>query len=58
MALANGKSEFKTCSLELHTKTAIHFAEKITGGKAKFNVIEEKDGVLIQCEGISLKNDQ
>ena len=51
MALAKGISRFKTCALELHTETAIHIAEIMTG--VKFNVTTEKDGtVLIQCQGI------
>eukprot|EP01088_Endostelium_zonatum_P004123 TRINITY_DN15344_c0_g1_i1.p1 TRINITY_DN15344_c0_g1~~TRINITY_DN15344_c0_g1_i1.p1 ORF type:complete len:263 (-),score=66.19 TRINITY_DN15344_c0_g1_i1:20-808(-) len=36
MALARGKSIIKCGKLTLHTKTAIHFTEKMTG--AKFNV--------------------
>ena len=52
MALAKGNSKFKTCQLELHTETAIHFAELLTG--AKFKITKEKDGVLIECQGIGL----
>merc|ERR1712129_210323 len=51
MALAKGKSRMTTCAEELHTKTAIHIAELMTG--AKFNVSNMKDGtLLIECEGI------
>merc|ERR1712129_132515 len=51
MALAKGKSRMTTCAEELHTKTAIHIAELMTG--AKFSVSNMKDGtVLIECEGI------
>lgn len=51
MALAKGKSRFRTCALELHTQTAIHIAQIMTG--VKFDVTTEKDGtVLIECEGI------
>eukprot|EP00486_Rosalina_sp_Unknown_P013337 CAMPEP_0201597018 /NCGR_PEP_ID=MMETSP0190_2-20130828/193593_1 /ASSEMBLY_ACC=CAM_ASM_000263 /TAXON_ID=37353 /ORGANISM="Rosalina sp." /LENGTH=512 /DNA_ID=CAMNT_0048057729 /DNA_START=57 /DNA_END=1595 /DNA_ORIENTATION=+ len=61
MSLANGKSRFRTCALELHTETAIHIAEIMTG--VKFDVTTEKDGtVLIECEGIGypkmIKKDQ
>ena len=52
MALAQGKSKFKSCSLQLHTETAIHFAQILTG--AKFNVKRENDGILIECQGIGL----
>ena len=53
MALSKGNSKFKTCELELHTETAIHFAELLTG--AKFKITKESDGVLIECQGIGLK---
>jgi RNA 3'-terminal phosphate cyclase (ATP) len=55
MALANGKSKIKTGPLTLHTTTAIHFCEKISG--AKFQIVEEKEGsFVIQCDGIGYKN--
>lgn len=51
MALAKGKSRMATCALELHTETAIHIAEVMTG--VKFKVSSMKDGtVLIECEGM------
>ena len=51
MALAKGKSKMATCAEELHTKTAIHIAQLLTG--AKFEVSQMKDGtVLIECDGI------
>ena len=51
MALAKGKSKLATCALELHTKTAIHIAELMTG--VKFQVSNMKDGtVMIECVGI------
>ncbi|ETO06078.1 RNA terminal phosphate cyclase domain 1 [Reticulomyxa filosa] len=64
-ALAKGKSEFKCGALELHTKTAIHFAEIMTG--CKFKVTEYKNmknengeqmdcKTHISCEGIGLLN--
>merc|ERR1712173_352767 len=51
MALAKGKSRMATCSLELHTETAIHIAELMTG--VKFKVSTMKDGtVMIECVGM------
>jgi len=58
MALANGISKIRTGPLTLHTKTAIHVAEMLSG--AKFTVEEstnEKDVFFIQCEGIHFKNE-
>lgn len=55
MALAKGKSSMRTCALELHTQTAIHFAQLMTG--VKFEITQEKDGcVLVECEGIASEN--
>ena len=55
MALAKGKSNVRSGPLTLHTKTAIHYAEVMTG--VKFNVSElEKDrAYLIECEGIGFE---
>jgi len=51
MALAKGRSRMATCALELHTETAIHVAELMTG--VKFKVSNLKDGtVMIECEGM------
>eukprot|EP01083_Nonionella_stella_P234837 826348_1 len=50
MALAKGKSRMKTCALELHAKTAIYIAEMMTG--VTFSVSQQKDGVLVECDGI------
>ncbi|KAJ3447251.1 RNA 3'-terminal phosphate cyclase [Anaeramoeba flamelloides] len=54
MALADGVSSFRTCKLSLHTKTAIHFAEQITG--AKFTIEEENKSVIVKCKGIGYEN--
>lgn len=63
MALAEGKSSFKTGPVTLHTETAIHIAEKLTN--VKFNIksfpeVEEeksnKETFIIECDGIGLKN--
>lgn len=54
MALAKGKSRVKSGPLTLHTKTAIHYTELLTG--AKFNIIQgddnRKPSVIIECDGI------
>ena len=55
MALANGDSKIRTGPLTLHTKTAIHFNEKLTG--ATFDVKEDENGsFIIECKGIGFKN--
>jgi len=56
MALAAGHSSIRCGPLTMHTKTAIHVAEKIM--KAKFRVQEnsEKNGCIIECHGIGLQN--
>ncbi|KAJ1489711.1 hypothetical protein T484DRAFT_1936571 [Baffinella frigidus] len=54
MALADGSSsssKLRTGKLSLHTQTAIHFAEAMTG--AKFTVTEEEGGAVIECRGSS-----
>ncbi|CAF0847310.1 unnamed protein product [Brachionus calyciflorus] len=55
MGLANGKSRIKCGQLTLHTKTAIHYTELLTG--AKFNIIElNKDkSFILECIGIGFK---
>merc|ERR1712039_504878 len=51
MALAKGTSRMATCTLGMHTKTAIHIAQLLTG--AKFDVKTSRDGtVIVECEGI------
>jgi RNA 3'-terminal phosphate cyclase (ATP) len=54
MALVQGKSRIRTGPLTLHTQTAIHFTELLTG--VKFNVIQSanKNNFIIECEGIGL----
>lgn len=55
MALANGVSRIRSGPLTLHTQTAIHFTQLLTG--AKFNVNKENENnYLIECHGISFKN--
>ncbi|XP_065905826.1 RNA 3'-terminal phosphate cyclase-like [Dysidea avara] len=52
MALARGRSSLRTGPLTLHTKTAIHIAELITG--VKFTVTSDADNshCLVECDGI------
>lgn len=52
MALAQGQSKVRTGALTLHTKTAIYVAEKIAN--VHFDIIEENNGNIIQCNGIGL----
>ena len=54
MALAEGQSSVLTGPLEMHTRTAIHFAEIITG--VKFEVEEiTNEKHIIKCNGIGHK---
>ncbi|KAL9652471.1 hypothetical protein ABK040_000043 [Willaertia magna] len=51
MALAKGKSKLRTGPLTLHTQTAIHFCEELTG--VKFDINEQDDGsFLLEVDGI------
>jgi len=57
MALAAGESRLLTGPLTLHTETAIHVAERLTG--AKFKVTPSpgtQNSWLITCRGIGLRN--
>ena len=57
MALAAGRSELVTGPLTLHTETAIHIAEKLTGAKFTIeNCPDNNRGWLITCEGIGFTN--
>ncbi|KAF5403571.1 RNA terminal phosphate cyclase domain 1 [Paragonimus heterotremus] len=54
MALAAGRSEFRTESLTLHTKTAIYVVESML--PVKFSIVELADGaVVVGCDGIGFK---
>eukprot|EP00116_Pleurobrachia_bachei_P004890 sb/3465152/ len=59
-ALARGTSRIRTGPLTLHTKTAIHVCEALTG--ARFSVTKEENGNLgeqsyvIECEGVGHTN--
>jgi RNA 3'-terminal phosphate cyclase (ATP) len=58
MALAGGVSRVRTGPLTLHTKTAIHIAEMLSGAIFKVEQSEsEKDVHFIECRGISFKNE-
>jgi len=52
MALARGHSRMLAGPLTLHTQTAIHFAQVMTG--CVFKVTEQQKGktFLIECDGI------
>ncbi|KAF7262086.1 hypothetical protein EG68_00586 [Paragonimus skrjabini miyazakii] len=54
MALAAGRSEFRTESLTLHTKTAIYVVESML--PVKFSIVELADGAtIVGCDGIGFK---
>lgn len=55
MALADGESRIVTGPLTLHTQTAIHFCQLISG--VNFDVVELRKDVLysISCRGIGLE---
>eukprot|EP00771_Trimastix_marina_P002632 gnl/Trimastix_PCT/3774.p1 GENE.gnl/Trimastix_PCT/3774~~gnl/Trimastix_PCT/3774.p1 ORF type:complete len:388 (+),score=83.17 gnl/Trimastix_PCT/3774:56-1165(+) len=54
MALAAGHSRVRTGPLTLHTQTAIHFAEQLSG--AQFLVNPTPDGgAVIECEGVAFR---
>lgn len=53
MALAKGKSRIRSGPLTLHTETAIHISELLSG--AKFNVAKDENkpnNWIIECDGI------
>jgi len=56
MALAKGTSRILTGPISMHTKTAIHFSELLTG--AKFGIEKQKGGRMniISCRGIGYIN--
>lgn len=49
MALAKGRSRMRTGPLTLHTRTAIHVAELMTG--VKFTVTSEASHCIVECDG-------
>ncbi|RNA21169.1 RNA 3 -terminal phosphate cyclase [Brachionus plicatilis] len=54
MALAEGKSRIKAGPLTLHTKTAIHFTELLTGTNFNISSVDSKTNI-IECNGIGFK---
>jgi len=52
MALAKGKSSVRCGPLTMHTKTAIHFSELMTGVKFDVTEIIKDKNYLIECQGI------
>ena len=59
MALARGRSRVRLGSMELHTRTAMHFAQELAAG-ATFRVIEDKKDstFLVECDGIGFSSSQ
>ncbi|CAG8464889.1 696_t:CDS:10 [Acaulospora morrowiae] len=71
MSLAEGKSQLATGPITMHTRTAIHFAEKMLGIKFQISKLESRQYVkleddapdeaydggpfIIECEGVGLK---
>lgn len=56
MALAKGHSSLRCGPLTMHTQTAIYVAEKIMMAKIKVEEVSDKEGCIIECEGIGLQN--
>ena len=56
MALAKGESRIRSGPLSLHTKTAIHFTEMLTGAKFKIDENPNDKTTIISCEGINFSN--
>ncbi|XP_073227285.1 RNA 3'-terminal phosphate cyclase-like [Porites lutea] len=56
MALAKGHSSLRCGPLTMHTQTAIHVAEKIMKAKIQVQQLSEKEGCIIECDGIGLQN--
>jgi RNA 3'-terminal phosphate cyclase (ATP) len=54
MSLAAGTSRVKTGPLTMHTRTAIHYTELLTGVKFKIDA-QHKDYCIIECEGVGLE---
>lgn len=57
MGLACGRSRVRTGELTLHTKTAIHYTQLLTG--AKFDVTpldKSKRSFMIECDGVGFEN--
>ena len=55
MALAQGTSVVSMGPLSLHTETAIHFAEVMSGAKFKVEETQEGNLWLVSCEGIGFR---
>eukprot|EP00088_Acartia_fossae_P064706 TRINITY_DN7971_c0_g2_i1.p1 TRINITY_DN7971_c0_g2~~TRINITY_DN7971_c0_g2_i1.p1 ORF type:complete len:368 (+),score=50.44 TRINITY_DN7971_c0_g2_i1:28-1131(+) len=56
MGLAGGDSVLRTGPLTLHTETAIHITEKLTGAKFDIRNDPNDNSWLIHCKGIGFKN--
>lgn len=54
MGLANGTSRIKTGKISLHTQTAIHYTQLLTGATFKITKIDAYN--IIECTGVGYKN--
>jgi RNA 3'-terminal phosphate cyclase (ATP) len=58
MALAAGKSRVRMGPLTMHTRTAIHICEMLSGAVFKVEKVEDNGGaVVVECEGIGMVNE-
>ena len=55
MALAKGKSRLLTGPLTLHTETAIHISQLLSGATFEVKKGDKNNSVMIECEGIGYK---
>ena len=56
MALAKGKSSIRSGPLTLHTKTAIHYTELLTGVKFNIHSDSSNKNFIVECEGIGYES--
>ncbi|XP_014665925.1 PREDICTED: RNA 3'-terminal phosphate cyclase-like [Priapulus caudatus] len=54
MALAKGKSLVRSGPITLHTKTAIFVTELLLKDKVKFNITQDGETNIVECEGVGL----
>jgi RNA 3'-terminal phosphate cyclase (ATP) len=54
MALARGRSRVRLGTMELHTQTAIHFAQQLAGATFNIHQVEKEEGggFVVECDGI------
>jgi RNA 3'-terminal phosphate cyclase (ATP) len=56
MALAEGVSRIRTNELTLHTKTAIHYTQVLTGVKFDIKPQNDNRSFIIECNGMGFSN--